>query len=134
MDEKGTGRFFSVVSRILLGLDEGGWLDAAERDGVWEHVAFYNYIQELVGNNERVSPNNEMWESAALPFRGILNELKPDLVLVLGDALNGHLPNDLPDRVLTGHVVHSRSSRFTFEAANLVFADLLAKARREARP
>jgi hypothetical protein len=53
----------------------------------WNSVAFYNYIQEIVGTGPRQRPSPEMWKNSEGTFRLVLGVLKPDCVLVLGRAL-----------------------------------------------
>lgn len=129
--------FFTKVSRVLLGLEEDSPLDDDVRAGVWEHVAFYNYIQHLVGDSAAKRPTSEMWAAAAAPFLGILKELRPEAVLVLGRAVEQHLPTDLPKEIPKTSIYHP-SSRidprtgeryFSQATANSAFADLISLAR-----
>ena len=36
-------QFFTIVSKVLLGLDQNATLDDSSRSSIWEDVAFYNY-------------------------------------------------------------------------------------------
>ena len=129
--------FFTKVSRVLLGLDENARLSDEARAEIWEHVAFYNYIQQLVGDTSARRPTSGMWAGAAAPFLGILRELRPNAVLVLGKAVEQHLPADFPKEIPKASTYHP-SSRvdprsgeryFNHATANPAFADLISLAR-----
>lgn len=129
--------FFTKVSKVLLGLDENTWLAPEPRAEIWEHVAFYNYVQELVGDRARRRPTAQMWTAAAPPFLGILRELNPDAVLVLGKALEQNLPADFPQQIAKARIYHpssgvnprTREPYFNHKTANPIFAELIATAR-----
>lgn len=121
--------FFTKVAKVLYGFDQRTWLGNGPRAEIWEHVAFYNYVQDLVGDGVRKRPTHRMWTVAAAPFLGILRELKPEVVLVLGESLNRHLPC-FPAQTLRAHITHPSSNKFAYDAANPVFAHLVARARR----
>jgi hypothetical protein len=67
--------FFTKVSKVLLGLDENTSLSNEARGEVWEHIAFYNYIQGFVSTDPRVRPTADMWERAKEPFLQIVRDL-----------------------------------------------------------
>lgn len=75
--------FFTKVSKVLLGLNSDHWLDDKERGDVWEHVAFYNFIQGFVSTEARVRPSDEMWENSKEPFLELINTLKPQIILAM---------------------------------------------------
>lgn len=58
----------------------------------WETVAFYNYIQEFVGDNHNQAPVERMWNSAQAPFQEILETLKPACILVISERLWNNMP------------------------------------------
>jgi len=64
----------------------------AEKESFWHSVAFYNYIQFSVGLGPRVPPTREMWRDSEPGFVQVLNNLKPDVIVVLGYALWKNLP------------------------------------------
>ena len=66
---------------------------------IWESVAFYNYVQELVGTESCVSPTKEILEKSINPFIEVVRYLKPGLIIVLGSQLWNeldHIPK-IPD-------------------------------------
>lgn len=85
--------FFTKLTKLLKG--SGAGLSEDERVEAWKHVAFYNYVQEIVGDAARISPTREMWKSAYEPFVEVVKRLKPDVVLVLGVGLWNNMP-ELP--------------------------------------
>lgn len=85
--------FFTKVTKLLRGNDAA--LSEEDRIETWKHVAFYNYIQEIVGNAPRIPPTKEMWKAANEPFVEVVSRLKPDVILVLGIKLWSQIP-DLP--------------------------------------
>jgi uracil-DNA glycosylase len=58
----------------------------------WHTVAFYNYIQCVVGGGARIPPTKEMWTKARPPFSQVLKMLAPHAILVLGKRLWNKLP------------------------------------------
>ena len=62
------------------------------RRAFWHAVSFYNYLQEPM-EGPRMRPRNQLWEEAPQPFQEVLDRLKPDHILVLGQRLWEHLPD-----------------------------------------
>jgi hypothetical protein len=57
----------------------------------WKTVAFYNFIQESVGDAPRIRPTRKMWEQAPQALREVLMLCRPGFVLVLGKELRRNL-------------------------------------------
>ncbi len=89
--------FFTKTAAVLLKKESATWLSDTERAEVWEHVAFYNYIQSFVGGTSRIRPTEEMWLAAQKPFLSVIKELNPAVVLVLGFSLWSRLSQPLPE-------------------------------------
>lgn len=76
-----TWDFAGKLHRILTGDDdptEGQVKDA------WNRVAYVNYIPEIVGSGASASKNVEHWEHGHQRLPYLLEDLKPDRVLILG--------------------------------------------------
>ncbi|WP_370621706.1 hypothetical protein NMD10_27700 (plasmid) [Citrobacter portucalensis] len=86
-------RFFTMITTLLRG--SPGCADEEERREAWQHVAFYNYVQEFVGDAGRIRPTRAMWRDAAAALEEVVTELRPDVILVLGYQMWDHLP-ELP--------------------------------------
>ena len=86
-------RFFTIVTNLLRGTTDEP--TAEERREAWQHVAFYNYVQEFVGDAGRIRPTRAMWRDAAAVLEEVVAELRPDVILVLGYQMWDHLP-ELP--------------------------------------
>jgi hypothetical protein len=83
-----TGRFFTVTCRLV----RGGEIPSVEqRTSFWNSVAFFNYVQDWVGEQPRDRPKPEQWAKSAEPFRRVLRELQPHAILVLGQDLWWHV-------------------------------------------
>ena len=54
--------FFTITAKFVLGKGTNEWPSDEERKNFWEKAALYNYVQELVGNDSRIRPTEEMWE------------------------------------------------------------------------
>lgn len=65
----------------------------AEKQDFWRSVAFYNYVQKNVGHGPRVAPTDEMWTRSEAPFKGVLHELAPQVLIVLGYRLWNRIPD-----------------------------------------
>ena len=111
LGQQGRFRFHSVVQRLVTG--GRGWLSAADRAEFWEKVAFYNFIQSFPGPKSRVRPTAEMWLTARQPFLQTLQEIAPQLILVLGHQLSSNVP-PAPDGIVVCHVQHPSSRGFQY--------------------
>lgn len=121
-----------------------------DRDDFWSRVAFYNFIQECVGDGPRIRPTDEHWKEAEAPFFSVLEELRPHYILVLGKELWNRMPepkgtSEEGDRfragrrkheswwyrtgprswALAAHVNHPSSPGFSAKEAHKVAAALL---------
>lgn len=80
-DTTGFCRFSTKIRRILFG---GG--EVIEPSDLWGDVAFYNFVQFLVGGESRIRPTQEMWRNSIPAFSEIISNLNPLQILVLGKA------------------------------------------------
>lgn len=78
-DPTGFGKFSTKLRRVIFGSDG----DMGPH-GFWPNVAFYNFVQYLVGDAARQRPTNEMWKSSVPAFERVVEDLKPERILVLG--------------------------------------------------
>ena len=113
-------RFFTIISNVLT--NNRGWISDEDRAEVWEHIAFYNLVQSVMGG-PREPPSFRQWVDAQQPFQTVLAALKPEAVLVLGQRLDEHLLSK-PDDVAFGTIGHPSSSRFTYEENMRRFKEL----------
>ena len=123
-----------------------------DRSEFWNDIAFYNYVQQPVGDSPRVRPTFEMFEAAQGAFWETLRELTPTHMLVLGAALWKNLPPEGqvgPDlkteegtretwvyplgdhKVLTTWIYHPSSIRGSRMARSFPFVRELVKLRNE---
>ncbi|HEX9484175.1 MAG TPA: hypothetical protein VF929_06320 [Gemmatimonadaceae bacterium] len=84
-----TARFFTTTCRAMTG---GGIPTLTERTAFWESVAFYNYVQAWVDGGPRSRPTAADWATGPTPFQSVLESLKPDCILVLGQELWWNVP------------------------------------------
>jgi hypothetical protein len=117
--------FFTKVSKVLLGCYENTWLNDEERAEVWEHVAFYNYIQGFVSTDARVRPTAEMWKNSREPFFQIVRELHPQLILVLGIELGRNIPP--VNGGIEVCVIQHPSTGFSYKKWNAKFLEALER-------
>lgn len=75
-----TGYFWRTIAGLLAHSKPKGSPNS------WDCVAFYNYVQHFVGGRARQRPEDWMWTSkkTVAAFKQVLEELKPDRVLVVG--------------------------------------------------
>ena len=66
-------------------------LEFEDKKEAWEHLAFYNYVQVPM-TGPRISPTTEDFKKSEEAFWEVLNELKPDLIIVWGKRLYNNLP------------------------------------------
>ncbi len=89
LDGKRRHRFITGVMQALFGRD--AVRDRARVVTMWNAMAFYNYVQEYVGDASRKRPSKAAWLRSAAPLRSVLSTLQPDFVLACGRALYEHL-------------------------------------------
>jgi hypothetical protein len=80
-DTTGFCRFSTKIRRIVFGPNE-----QFHPSEFWHDVAFYNFVQSLVGHRARERPTSEMWHSSTFAFEEVVDTLKPERILVLGKA------------------------------------------------
>lgn len=87
-------RFHDRVMRVMHG--SNGRIPQEEVVRFWNGVAFYNYVQEFVGDHPRDRPSPMQWEQAATVLPTVLAALRPQFVLACGRELYEHLKT-VPD-------------------------------------
>lgn len=64
-----------------------------EKQSLWKHVAFYNYVQRaLTGPRKR--PTASDFNDSKAAFFAVLDVLEPDFVIAWGKRLYANLPNE----------------------------------------
>jgi hypothetical protein len=79
--------FFTKWGHLLAGRDP--FANAAGQ--IFDEVAFYNFIQRLVGAMHDDRPTDSDWINAQGPFLTVLDTLRPHAVLVLGMGVWDHI-------------------------------------------
>ena len=87
-------RFHDRVVRVMRG--SRGRIPHEDAVRFWNGVAFYNYVQEFVGDHPRNRPSPAQWEHAATVLPSVLKALRPHFVLACGRQLYEHLKT-VPD-------------------------------------
>ena len=78
-DDGNFSRFATKIKRLAF-------IEAVEANEFWNNVAFYNFVQELVGESARQRPTDEMWQESIPAFYEFLEEVRPQRLWVLGKA------------------------------------------------
>ena len=73
---------FLCFERAVVGKE----LSLQEREDFWNNVMFYNYVQ-YAQSTARKEPMPEQWEMSKNAFAELLNEYKPDKIIVWGVRL-----------------------------------------------
>ena len=118
--------FFTKVANVLR--RQRGWIDDGELAAVFHEIAFYNFVQTFAGDGPRDHPTFRQWVDAQAPFKTVLDELRPDAVLVLGLELSYHIL-DWPKDVEHTVIGHPASSRLSYADAIPKFQCLVERAR-----
>jgi hypothetical protein len=80
-DAAGFGRFSTKVIRIIFGANT-----PIHAEEFWHNVAFFNFVEQLVGTEARQRPTAEMWNASLERFTILTAALAPERILVLGKA------------------------------------------------
>ena len=106
-------RFFTVCQKLIQGPGKDDWVSDQQRRDFWEHVSFYNYVQSFPGPEPRYRPNAEMWAGGMEPFLFTLDELEPDVLIVLGYELAEHILV-VPEGIRVCRIQHPSSRGFRY--------------------
>lgn len=88
MDGTRTRAFWTKIVSAFIGHRP----TLGEKQDFWRSVAFYNYIQQSVGNGPRIPPTPAMWTDSEPRFKKVLNQHAPRVLIVLGYRLWSKLP------------------------------------------
>lgn len=82
-----TGKRIPFFTR-LVALLTGTWgsQDTKLADEIWHHLAFYNYVPVIAAVGPRMF-DWSLWEKGEPEFNTVLEDLKPDAIIVLGYRL-----------------------------------------------
>ena len=100
-------RTYTRFTNIFL----GGQASKEELLDFWECIMFYNYVQAAT-EGPRISPTEQDFEQSQTAFFEVLEEYKPDLIIVWGARLEGKLPqknktlSDFEIFDTPGHIIH----------------------------
>lgn len=67
-------------------------INSDEMEKFWQSVMFYNYVQVSI-SQARKSPTEEEFSLSEEAFYEVLNEYKPDLVIIWGERLLNNMPS-----------------------------------------
>lgn len=99
--DEGENKTRNVVNRYLSGTEKYKFFTCAlgaifgkgfDKEIAIKKIVFYNYIQEIVGENSRCRPTDGQWDKAIAPFFNVLSKYLPDIVICCGKSLYEHLP------------------------------------------
>lgn len=82
-------RTFIKFERAMAGRE----LSKEESREFWEHVMFYNYVQEPL-RGTRMSPTQEQYEDSATYFNSLLKICCPNFIIAWGIRLYNNLPSE----------------------------------------
>jgi hypothetical protein len=134
--------FYTKLAKLFLKKVPGEYISLNEKKLFWNSVAFYNYIQESVGETARIAPSKEMFEISWGPFQNLIEAITPDLVLILGQRLWDGMPGEAIKDWPAGPVKdsyyylgktnapicvianHPSSSHFSYHIADVIFEAL----------
>jgi len=151
----GVQAFSNFFGRLLQLVSGRSWAEAspAERQAFWDAVLFYNYVPVVVGTKPKQRPTEAMWRRGAAPFLQLLEERRPQAILVCGYGLWGRTVPAVPGlratpwietpaprlrqpvvtRTIAGapalRMAHPSSVGFSVRAWRPVVADFIAAAR-----
>ncbi|HDR2789149.1 MULTISPECIES: hypothetical protein [Enterobacter] len=118
--------FFSKLTAVLRG--DTSYPTDSERVETWQQVAFYNYVQEIVGDGSRIAPTREAWDAAQAPFFEVVRELKPNVILVLGSRLWEEVPNLPPEYPVVWCSITHPSGGMAYTSSITALAESIVKA------
>jgi len=131
-------RFATKIRRVIFGRNT-----TVSSKLFWENVAFYNFVQYLVGSASKERPTEKMWHESVQAFSEVINTLKPKRMLVLGlenwKNLLEHINHTKEGkymatfdvdgyRIIAGYIIHpSYGGGFSYEEWHPVASEILLK-------
>ncbi|HHE1196304.1 TPA: hypothetical protein ACN337_003349 [Vibrio parahaemolyticus] len=109
--------FFTKIAKTILNYDSSNYLTDHEKYALWENVAFYNYVQAIVGEGARIRPTSEMWQKSETALNEVIDKLDPQILIVLGTELANNLP-DIPEGVEVCYLNHPSSGGYSYAVNN----------------
>lgn len=84
-------RFYKNIEQALLNEERlNGWCPGGG-PALWNHFAFYNYVQSPVLGPPRTRPSQQQFDDSLALFTAVLEALRPERVLVCGKRLWGKM-------------------------------------------
>lgn len=77
-------RFFGNIYTTFN--DDGAHWSSDKFKQFWNSVYFYNYVQSFVPGQSRVRPTARQFSESAAAFLAVLDDLKPDAIVVVGQT------------------------------------------------
>lgn len=90
-DEQSRDRIFTTLAKICLDKSQVSNEEIVE---FWDSVLFYNYITESMTKPGQ-RPTDEQFKNGLEPFLNIINENKPNYILVCGKKLWFSIPESI---------------------------------------
>jgi hypothetical protein len=87
--QQGKGKALPNFTNVYYGNNE---VAEGERKNLWNTFAFYNFVQRSMPGEASENPIKEDYENSAVAYFEVLEELKPDLIVVFGKTLWDRLP------------------------------------------
>ncbi len=108
MGTRGLSRHWGVIENAFLGAEA----TLIERRQFWHSIAYYNFLQMIVGDGPRVPVKPSLWSDACVPFLAVVEALRPNLIAVAGRRVWHQLPPEysvLPTLHAAGKALDRRS-------------------------
>lgn len=150
IDRKSGSPFWKNIEQALLNeARSDGWCRSGGMP-LWEKVAFYNFVQEAVRGGPRDRPQWSLFQKSHAPFRAVLEQLRPDRVIVCGKGLwenmeeitddNDYLHDDVQayrlrdgTKVWCLATVHPCSGRYSWKLVHRLVTEFLNQPENVAR-
>jgi len=93
LGNEGHQSWMNTFTKFTNVLNEGT-AEIQELENFWNSIMFYNYVQKAVKGGARVSPSKNDFDISYLALKEVLNKYKPKTIIIWGNRLWNHLPND----------------------------------------
>lgn len=133
-------RFATKIRRVIFGRDSDSIISPKT---FWENVAFYNFVQFLVGGASKERPTEKLWRDSVPAFTELVANLKPERILVLGQENWNNLLsnishkkvskyiatlNVIEHKLIAGYIVHPSHGRgFSYDEWQSVAREIVLK-------
>lgn len=117
---------FAKIATSMHNATRAGDVGRAQLKAFWDHVSYYNFVQEFMPKSRR-RPSDEAWNAGVAAFPTVVEALNPEVIIAFGHEMSTHLRR-VGVTIPTAHVRHP-SAGYSYAKWNPLVQTALSEAR-----